>query len=151
MYMRGCLGCILVADATQENSLTCLLEWKRIVMENCDLLGEDYDLPFIVLENKMDLIKTHSESQEIYVDALKEKEAKLEQFALKHKIIKGFLTSAKENLNLNEAFLFLSDKILDQLEIKCKKNKDTNFRSLHHEIKLTAAPVLWNQKEKKCC
>lgn len=146
MYIRGCLGCILVADATNEKTLKSLVEWKRIIVENLDYTGEDYRSPFIVLENKADLIKS---SETEYSDVFKQKEMSLEEFVKENGINKGFLTSAKDNLNLDEAFSYLSDRILEQLEENPKKDKESNFDTVRNE---TLKYKLKNgKKEKKCC
>lgn len=147
MYIRGCLGCVLVADSTKEESLVNLLEWKNIVLENADYMGEDYTIPFVVLENKVDLMQSQCESKEKYLAILKERENKLQDFVKTNNLSKGFLTSAKENINLNEAFMFLAENIFVQLDGKIKKTKETNFASFKEEIKLEEKI----EEKKKCC
>lgn len=146
MYIRGCLGCILVGDATNNKSLSSLLEWKSIVLENSDYFGEDYSIPFIVLENKVDLIQVYETEKSAQL--LKEKEAKLGEFVKNNGFSKGFLTSAKENINLNEAFTYLSEKIYSQLEGKSRREKEKSILAKNENQLLDA-----NHKQKKsnCC
>ena len=148
IYIRGCLGCIIVADATQDKTLRSVLDWKKVVVENSDYLGEDYNLPFVLLENKIDLLRTQCDSQEAYVQMLKKRESKLQEFTEENGINKGFLSSAKENINLEEAFIYLSEKILIQLEGKQKN--ETNFCSFKNDVVLSNNDDNKNEK-KKCC
>jgi hypothetical protein len=140
----------MVADTIQEKSMISLIEWKKVVLENADYLGEDYRIPFIILENKVDLLQNQFDSHEAFLEMMKKKKSKLDEFALANGIDQAFLTSAKENINLEEAFMSLSEKILAQLEGKNKKEKDTNFSSSfknNNEVVL-GTPM---KEEKKCC
>ena len=145
MYIRGCLGCVIVCDTTQEKTMKSMIDWKKVVLENADYLGEDYQIPFIVLENKVDLLKSQDIPAENLAEILKKKKSRLEEFATANGFDEAFLTSAKENTNLEEAFMSLSEKILVQLEGKAKKEKDSNFGN--SKIVLESM----EKKEKKCC
>ena len=82
-----------------------MIDWKKVVLENADYLGEDYQIPFIVLENKVDLLKSQDIPAENLAEILKKKKSRLEEFATANGFDEAFLTSAKENTNLEEAFM----------------------------------------------
>lgn len=138
----------MVSDTLQEKSLKSLIEWKKIVVDNADYLGEDYRIPFLVFDNKVDLLRNPKDSEEEFNETLRKKKKSLEEFAATNGIDAVFLTSAKENINLDEAFLSLSEKILAQLEGK-KREKDKNFEVFPHkrDFVLDTPP----KQEKKCC
>jgi len=56
LYVRGALGCVIVADITSEDSLNSALRWRDVIEENADeLAGEP--IPLILIQNKIDLLE----------------------------------------------------------------------------------------------
>ena len=105
MYVRGSLGCVIVTDITVPESLESALDWKRVVLEQADTLQDGGTIPFVLLDNKSDLLAK---------EKIKEKAIFLENYVKNNGIAKGFMTSAKENINLNEAFEYLAKVILER-------------------------------------
>ena len=105
MYVRGSLGCVIVTDTTVPESLESALDWKRVVMEQADPLQDGGPIPFVLFDNKSDLLPR---------EKIKDKAMFLENYVKTNGIAKGFMTSAKENINLNEAFEYLAKVILER-------------------------------------
>ena len=57
MYIRGALGCVIVASSQDEVSLKETLKWKKMIDDNCDQMdGEVHTIPTLLVQNKSDLI-----------------------------------------------------------------------------------------------
>ena len=96
-YVKNCLGILLVYSITDKESFQNLDNWIKDVNDK-----KIYDnVPFVLIGNKCDLEKDRKVSKE-----------EGEKFALKYNM-KFFETSAKDNININEAFNALINEIVD--------------------------------------
>lgn len=130
LYIKGALGCIIVMDSTNEKTLNGALEWKSVVLDCCT-----HELPIVLLENKFDLLDKNS-------DVIHKRQEKLDLVAKDNGFVKAFMTSAKENINLEEAFSFLCQEIIKMQ----KKENPTIEESGNFTLKTSK-----ENKEKKCC
>ena len=69
--------------------------------------------------------------------------------------MKSFLTSAKENINVNESMSFLLDHIIQRLNDYLKQgNEDKNNIEYRQSVRLSqagAVPIEEQNAKKKCC
>lgn len=117
MYIRGALGCVIVSDILKPESMEeGALDWKSLIETQADPLFDGKTIPFVLFQNKVDLIenKTMIEDRQQY----------LKQFIKKHGFDEGFVTSAKENVNLWDAFKFLTETIIKRHLSKSDMNND---------------------------
>ncbi len=91
-YLRGSAAVILVADGTRDETLDIALKLKALVK---DELG---DIPNILLINKSDILRQWT------IDKKRIKELNTDD-------MKVMLTSAKDANNVENAFLYLAEKI----------------------------------------
>jgi len=97
-YYRGAMGILLVYDITRPNSFDNLAKWLRTILEHSNT-----DVEKMILGSKCDMEEQRLISKE-----------RGEAIAKENGI--PFLeTSAKNNINVEEAFLQMSERILDKL------------------------------------
>ena len=95
---KGSDGILLMYAVNKKNSFKAIKDWLNSLRENTDI----NKLAILVIGNKNDLPQNEREVNEEMINTLKEKE--------NVEIIEG---SAKENKNVNEAFILLIDKMLE--------------------------------------
>lgn len=111
LYYRGALGGLLVYDVTRMTSYQNIKTWVREFYEN----NEHHHVPLVLLGNKIDL-------RDKYPEAIPpEMGKKLASELTKHIDLPGitvpyFETSAKDGINVDEAFEALGRNILKFLE-----------------------------------
>ena len=107
MYIRGALGCIVVTDIMKPETMESgALDWKSLIETQADPLIDGKTIPIVLFGNKVDLI----ENKTVVADQTQN----LKSFIKKHGFDGGFLTSAKENTNLTEAFSYLTQIIVNR-------------------------------------
>ena len=95
-YIRNCLGLLMVYSVDNIESFKNIEMWLKEVSEKCD---QKYKIPLVLIGNKCDLEENVSE---------------IEGRKLAEKYdMKFFLCSAKENINVQEAFQCLIDDIVN--------------------------------------
>ena len=94
-YIRNCLGLLMVYSVDNIESFKNIEMWLKEVSEKCD---QNYKIPLVLIGNKCDLNEEVSE-----IDGRK--------LAEKYDM-KFFLCSAKNNINVQEAFQALIDDIV---------------------------------------
>ena len=124
---KGADGILLVYDVTNIKSFNSITYWIKSLKDNIEI----NEIGLVIVGNKIDL------PDKVIND---EQKTELEN-TLNTKIIE---VSAKDNINVNEAF----DKIVDiMMEIKLKK---TNIRK-NNTIKLGKTKIKNNPTESNCC
>ncbi|OMJ93278.1 hypothetical protein SteCoe_3736 [Stentor coeruleus] len=125
LYSRNSQAVILVADSTRTNKVETLSRWYNKIVK--DILGEEV-LVFIAI-NKIDLKNDFSEFDDV------------KKFA---ESINApmFLTSAKDDLNITEMFLSISNALIR----KYQSSSNSNF-----VIKGRVSLSCPSKKRKKCC
>ena len=117
------MGILLVYDVTNPKSFSNVANWLRIIQENSNPNVEK-----IILGNKCDMWEKRKVSKE-RAEAIAREDG-----------IKFMETSAKTNVNIEEAFLQISECILD-------KNIDTKKHSTQ-TVPLTGTP---GESSWSCC
>ena len=107
IFSRDSHGCVIISDATNLKTLEETLVWQKLVSQEAKFLDGD-DLPFVLVQNKVDLIDT----REVFVDI----ENKTKEICEFNNFEKYFMTSVKQNVNVEETMSFLIEKIVERLE-----------------------------------
>ena len=126
IFTRDSYGCIIISDITRKETFEETKKWKKIVNDESAFIDGN-KLPFILIQNKIDLIQNDKE----YLNFMAKETKKI--FEDKD-IIGYYMTSVKENINVKEPINFLIDNIVERLdkfynEANCsfdeyKKNKN---------------------------
>ena len=107
IFSKDSHGCVIISDSTNLKTLEDTLNWQKLVSDETRFL-DGGKLPFILVQNKVDLIENREEFEKI------ENETKnICQF---NNFEKYFMTSVKQNVNVEEAMAFLIEKIVERLE-----------------------------------
>lgn len=96
-YYRGAMGIMLIYDITNEKSFENIVKWLRNIDEHAN-----EDVEKMILGNKCDMEDKRAVSRE-----------QGESIAREH-AIRFLETSAKLNININQAFFELASSILDK-------------------------------------
>ena len=140
IFSRDSHGCVIISDSTNLKTLEDTLNWKKLVSDEADFL-DGGKLPFILVQNKVDLIESREEFEKI------EKETKtLSEF---NNYEKYFMTSVKQNVNVEEAMSFLIDKIVERMEkYAANGNVIFNEQKQRETIRIRSSEA---GKKKSCC
>lgn len=101
VYYAKSHGVFIVYDLTDRKSFENVLRWKKEIDDKIRLPNGD-SLPCILVGNKSDLC----------TKPLAKAQGEIDEFCKQHDFTKGFLTSAKENINILEAAEFLCRHVL---------------------------------------
>ena len=130
-YFKGSHACFLVFDLTNVNSFKDLEKWYKLFIESSASNNKEN---IVVLGNKCDIDE-------------KEVDNELINNFIEDKKLKYVETSAKEGININEAFQYMAEKLLKQLENHV--NKNNNNQVIINENNNNS--VQENRKNIKCC
>jgi len=138
VYYRDAVGAFVVIDATAnlKASFESAKKWKEDVDDKVKLPTGDH-LPVVLVANKSDLLGNIHNLNEQAID----------EFAKANGFAGWFATSAKENINVEEAVGALVDRILQNAEKNCLLERspgpslDERVRSLE----------LYRENESSCC
>jgi len=109
MYYKEARGAFVVFDVFREKTFEAVLKWKADI-DSKVTLPDGRVIPVVLLANKCDLT---------------DKTIDLDEFCKKHGFEKWFLTSAKEDIGINEASRCLVQKILENDESYSKTSSST--------------------------
>eukprot|EP00003_Mantamonas_plastica_P012954 TRINITY_DN2293_c1_g1_i1.p1 TRINITY_DN2293_c1_g1~~TRINITY_DN2293_c1_g1_i1.p1 ORF type:complete len:134 (+),score=46.71 TRINITY_DN2293_c1_g1_i1:310-711(+) len=98
-YYRFAIGCVVVFDLSRPSTFEGVMKWKNDV-DSKVLLANNECIP-VVLANKCDR-----------ADAQLDRE-KLDQFCIDNRFEAWFETSAQDDLNIDQAFDCLVDRVLE--------------------------------------
>ena len=143
IFTRDSHGCIVINDISKKDNFNETMKWKKVVYDESAFIDGD-KLPFILIQNKIDLINTDNE----YLNKVMNDSQKLVD---NNEFIGYFMTSVKENINIDEPIKYLIDNIIDRLE-KYNSNNDLNERKSRDTYRLENKKEK-NKKDKKdgCC
>ena len=142
IFTRDSHGCIVINDASKKDNFNETMKWKKVVYDESAFIDGD-KLPFILIQNKIDLLQNDKEDlNNIMNDSQK--------YIDSGDFIGYYMTSVKENINIDEPIKFLIDIIIDRLE---KFQLSTNYE---YENKQRNTYKLDNNKKDKskkdgCC
>ena len=129
-FYRNSETCILVFDITNKDSFTNVENWRTEFLDQLNP-PDAKTYPFLLLGNKSDM----SNDMQVTKD-------EIDNYCKEHNNMPFFMTSAKDNINLEEAF----NKVIDLAYDRSAKN-DENFVPEVKNLKITQEP----KKKKKCC
>ena len=130
-FYRNSETCILVFDLTNADTFKNIETWRTEFLEQ--LNPPDINTyPFVLLGNKSDDKKNIQVNQE-----------EIENYCKEHNNMPYFMTSAKDNINLEDAF----NKVTDLAFERNTKN-DEGFVPEAKNLKINIQP---QKKKKKCC
>lgn len=146
IFAKDSHGCIVVCDINNEKTLEEAASWKSVVEDEC-IFTDGGAIPFILLRNKVDMIENEEEKQKLEEDT--------KNFCDENEFVKSFLTSAKENININESLDFLLDHVIQRLNDYLNQGKeDINNIEYRKSVRLTqngVIPIEEQKAKKKCC
>ena len=111
IFARDSLGCLVISDCSKPESLKDSLDWKK-VMSDESVFVDGKKIPFVLIQNKIDLIEEKNELEEI--------ENKTKIAVEENDFIKYYMSSVKENININEVMDYIIGNIVDRLEVYTK-------------------------------
>lgn len=102
VYYKDTIGAILVFDINRPDTFDSIVKWKQDLDEKVTL-PEGSPLPCILLANKYDELKT-KKGITMPTD--------LDSYVKLYRYLGWFMTSAKENINLDRTFMTLAKALL---------------------------------------
>ena len=142
IFARDSHGCIVVTDISINENPTEIFKWKEIISEESSFI-DDEKIPFILVGNKIDLIKTEENKKII--------EEKTKNICNNYGFMNYFLTSAKEGININESMKYLLDHIIERFEKFCEENKQEFGQKRKDTVKLNNEKHAIRKMENDCC
>ncbi|KAJ4460827.1 putative Ras-related protein Rab-32 [Paratrimastix pyriformis] len=102
VYYREAVGAFIVFDVSRANTFEAVKKWKADIDAKVRLPDENESrIPVVLLANKCDLVKDATNP------------AQLDRYIEENGFVGWFETSAKDNINIEEAVQFLVTKILE--------------------------------------
>ncbi|XP_070835289.1 ras-related protein Rab-32 [Chaetodon trifascialis] len=132
VYYRGAMGAVVVFDITNSSTLEAAAEWKQDLDSNVGL-DSGRPVPAVLLANKCDMIGRNRDLV-----------SSLDGFCKDNSFVGWFETSAKDNINIDEAGAFL---------VKQMMLFDTSLSAEEYHrdvIKVSQAPED-SQSQSLCC
>ncbi|CAH0381137.1 unnamed protein product [Bemisia tabaci] len=134
VYYKEAVGAFIVFDVCRVATFEAVVKWKQD-LDSKVMLPDGNPIPCILLANKCDQIK----------DGQGSNAAKMDEFCKEHKFAGWFETSAKDNINIEEAAKSLVTKILQNDSINHQNGKE-----LKPEEKVALDNASESSKKSKC-
>ena len=134
VFSKDSHGCILVSDVSNNQTLEDSVGWKSTIEDDCKFV-DGGKIPFLLLRNKIDKLKTEEE-----------KETKI--FSQENEFDLYALTSALNDINIKESINSFVEHIIDRLNRYLNKGNTISDRE---SIRLKNNVGIREQKRKKCC
>ena len=140
---RDSYGCIVLSDVSKKETLQGTLDWKKVVNDESQFIDGE-KLPFVLIQNKIDLINDKNELDEI--------ENQTKNISENNGFTKYYMASVKENINIDESMQYLIANIIERLEnyaavgnevFEDQKQRDTLQLNRHSSVR--------SRKKEKCC
>ena len=100
VYYKEAVGAFIVFDVTRSATLEAVVKWKQDLDSKVQL-PDGSSIPCVLLANKCDQQK----------EGLVNSESKMDDYCKEKNFVGWFETSAKENINIEEAAKFLVTKV----------------------------------------
>ena len=139
IFSRDSHGCVIISDSTDLKTLEDTLNWQKLVSDETNFI-DGGKLPFVLVQNKVDLIESREEFEKI--------ENETKNVCEMNNFEKYFMTSVKQSVNVEEAMSFLIDKIIERLE---KHAEDGNIIFNDQKKRETIRIRNSNVNEKQSC
>lgn len=135
VYYKEAVGAFIVFDVTRAATLEAVQKWKTD-LDNKVHLPQGESIPCVLLANKCDMSK----------EGMVNNPGAMEAFCKEHHFAGWFLTSAKENTNIDKAARFLINQILT------KEPAHTFDRSGAEGVRLDGRPPMAETvRRRPCC
>jgi small GTP-binding protein len=141
IFSRDSHGCVVISDSTNIKTLEDTLNWQKLVSDEAKFL-DGGKLPFILVQNKVDLIENRDKFEKI-----EEKTKKISEF---NQYEKYFMTSVKQNVNVEEAMTFLIENIIERLE-KYAGEGNIVFNDQKKRETIRIRNTASNSQKSSCC
>ena len=144
IFARDSHGCVVISDSTRSETLKDTLNWKKIISKEISFV-DGGNLPFILIQNKIDLIQNREDFERI--------ENETKDISESNFFEKYFMGSVKQNINVDESMDYLIENIIDRME-KYASNGNIVFKeqSQRNSIVITSENhKKRKKKKKKCC
>jgi len=102
VYYKEAVGCLIVFDVTRQSTFEAVSKWKHDLDTKVQL-PDGQPIPCVLLANKCDQPK----------EGVVNQPSQMDKFCEEKGFISWFETSAKENVNIDDAAKYLVQKILD--------------------------------------
>jgi small GTP-binding protein len=146
IFAKDSHGCIVVCEINDQKTLEETAAWKSVVEDEC-IFTDGGAIPFLLIRNKVDMIENEEEKQKL--------EEETKNFCDENEFVKSYLTSAKENINVNESLDFFLNHVIQRLNDYLNQGKeDVNNMEYRKTVRLSSAgavPVEEQRAKKKCC
>lgn len=135
VYYKEAVGAFIVFDATRTATFDAVLKWK-LDLDHKVKLADGTNLPCILLANKCDQRK----------EGVANNPGLMDEYCRERGFLTWFETSAKENINIDEAARFLVAKILNnESHMPIDDTVDDGKVIINHH------GATDNVRQKKCC
>ncbi|XP_035727987.1 uncharacterized protein LOC118444134 isoform X6 [Vespa mandarinia] len=134
VYYKEAVGAFIVFDVTRSATLDAVVKWKQDLDSKVQL-PDGSPIPCVLLANKCDQQK----------EGLVNSPNKMDEYCKEKNFVGWFETSAKENINIEEAARFLVNKILQNDQIM--RGNDSQDQNDGERFALNQSPV----SSKKSC
>lgn len=114
VYYKEAVGAFIVFDVTRVSTFEAVQKWKHDIDSKVHLPNGD-KVPVVLLANKCDLAK----------EGLVKNSKEMDDYCGEKGFVGWFETSAKENLNINQAAEFLVQKIIENDQGQIAQETDT--------------------------
>ncbi len=141
IFSRDSHGCVVISDSTNIKTLEDTLNWQKLVSDEAKFL-DGGKLPFILVQNKVDLIENRDKFEKI-----EEETKKISEF---NQYEKYFMTSVKQNVNVEEAMTFLIENIIERLE-KYAGEGNIVFNDQKKRETIRIRNTASNSQKSSCC
>ncbi|VDD97037.1 unnamed protein product [Enterobius vermicularis] len=135
VYYKDSHGAVIVFDSTRNDTYDGALRWKAD-LDNKVNLADGKPLPSVLLANKCDVENNVTDE-------------KLIEYCKKEGFVGGFRTSAKANIGIEEAFRYLTGRIIER-----EKEGQYEIPVLQHDGNLRKINLSLNNKAQgstRCC
>ncbi|XP_053147249.1 ras-related protein Rab-32 [Hemicordylus capensis] len=132
VYYKEAVGALVVFDVTRGSTFEAVSKWKHD-LDNKVLLPNGSPIPAVLLANKCDQKRDPAQNP-----------SQMDQFCKDGGFVGWFETSAKDNINIDEAARFLVENILANLKMFPNEENDVG------KLKLDPDPLKAESKS-QCC
>lgn len=135
VYYKEAVGAFVVFDVTRASTFEAVTKWKNDLDSKVQL-SDGSPVPCVLLANKCDQAK----------EGLVNNTSQMDDFCKEKGFIGWYETSARENINIDEAARFLVTKILEKDKAIGEEDKDKD-RVILDDSNITGKP----DKKFSCC
>ena len=159
VYYKDAVGCFIVFDVTRASTFEAVIRWKND-LDSKVTLPDGNPVPCVLLANKVLIFfiiwcvitflnnfnpKISISKCDLNKEGLANNQAHMDEFCKEKGFIGWYETSAKENINVEQASKFLVSKIIE------KENTIKKLEEQQENDKLQLTNTLVPPPKSKCC